>query len=315
MASDTLIFYHRLVFSPSRHKTHSLDTEFWQKSKKKMCPLQITPRQSIENAAYHHDSQIEGEKNGIQVIFGNKRVGGGVLGEGGFQEELYFCRYPELLPAILLFEQLEDLEAAFYAGAQRYVDSEGYGSEFKFIKGYKEESIKKDIFERKDVAMVAIDAFNFKAGDGILEKLVENERQKESSSPKEVLLSSSTLQFSTNLLLRELNKAFVGFSASDALEEEESAPRRVVSGKWGCGDFEGDFQLKIIIQWLAASQAGRKIQICIPEGGLEGWEEVERGGSKMNVGEMFKVLEEFGKVKEGGVDVGMFEFFRDFVDL
>ena len=275
-----------------------------------MCSLQLLPRQSIENAAYD-----ESKKNGIQVIFGNKKVGGGVLGEGGFQEELYFCRYPELLPAILLFEQLEDLEAAFYAGVQRYVDSEGYGSEFKFIKGYKEEKISKDIFERKDVAMVAIDAFNFKAGDGTLEKIIQNERQKESTLLQDIACSSSTLQFSKNLLLRELNKAFIGFAASDALEEGETNRRRIVSGKWGCGDFEGDFQLKIIIQWLAASQAGRDIQICLTEGELKDWEQVERGGSKMEVGEMFKVLEEFGKIREGGVEVGMFEFFRDFVDL
>lgn len=310
ISSDTLIFYHRLVFSPLRHKTNLLDTEFWQKSKKKMSALKLAPRQSIENATYQ-----EGKKNGIQVIFGNKKVGGGVLGEGGFQEELYFCRYPELLPAVLLFEQLEDLEAAFYAGVQRYVESEGYGSEFKFIRGYKDENIKKDIFERKDVAMVAIDAFNFKVGDEIMEKIVQNERLQEFSLKKDNTSSFSTLQFSKNLLLRELNKAYIGFAASDALEEEEAALRRIVSGKWGCGDFEGDFQLKIIIQWLAASQAGREIQICVSEGEVDGWEQVERGGSKMEVGEMFKVLEEFGKVREGGVEVGMFEFFRDFVDL
>jgi len=33
----------------------------------------------------------------------------------------------------------------------------------------------------------------------------------------------------------------------------------IATGKWGCGAFKGDAQLKFIIQWLAASRIGREM--------------------------------------------------------
>ena len=31
----------------------------------------------------------------------------------------------------------------------------------------------------------------------------------------------------------------------------------VITGRWGCGAFGGDEQLKLLIQWIAATEAGR----------------------------------------------------------
>jgi poly(ADP-ribose) glycohydrolase len=48
---------------------------------------------------------------------------------------------------------------------------------------------------------------------------------------------------------RELNKALIAFSYPN---------KKVLStGKWGCGAFGGDPQLKFMIQWMAATVAER----------------------------------------------------------
>lgn len=45
-------------------------------------------------------------------------------------------------------------------------------------------------------------------------------------------------QWHENVILRELNKAFIGFHGNE---------RALVTGKWGCGAFHGDVQLKFLI--------------------------------------------------------------------
>ena len=75
-------------------------------------------------------------------------------------------------------------------------------------------------------------------------------------------------QFSSGAIERELNKAYVGFlgARDGALDGEPigavaAAPLPpIVTGNWGCGAFGGDLQLKAMIQWMAASLAGR---VCI----------------------------------------------------
>lgn len=68
-------------------------------------------------------------------------------------------------------------------------------------------------------------------------------------------------QFRQELILRELNKAYIAFKPT-ALE-----PRRpdgtlfpLSAGHWGCGVFHGNKELKLLLQWIAASQAGRSIK-------------------------------------------------------
>lgn len=62
-------------------------------------------------------------------------------------------------------------------------------------------------------------------------------------------------QFTNENFLRELNKAFIGF-------DREQSIRQVITGKWGCGFFKGDPQLKFIIQWLACSECGKNMYFC-----------------------------------------------------
>merc|ERR1712048_965074 len=57
---------------------------------------------------------------------------------------------------------------------------------------------------------------------------------------------------------RELLKAYaacLGDARGDAVER-----RALATGNWGCGAFKGDPQLKAMVQWLAASMAGRSVR-------------------------------------------------------
>merc|ERR1719464_2408033 len=55
-----------------------------------------------------------------------------------------------------------------------------------------------------------------------------------------------------------MGKAFVGFSATSKQVGFEA--RGIATGKWGCGVFGGDAATKMVIQWIAASLAGRDCQ-------------------------------------------------------
>ncbi|KAJ3309504.1 hypothetical protein HDV04_005996 [Boothiomyces sp. JEL0838] len=51
-------------------------------------------------------------------------------------------------------------------------------------------------------------------------------------------------------ITREINKAYVGFA---------QATSQIVTGNWGCGAFNGNKELKFLIQLIAATKAGKKV--------------------------------------------------------
>lgn len=55
-------------------------------------------------------------------------------------------------------------------------------------------------------------------------------------------------------MLRELNKALIGF-----VMVPDARHKVIATGKWGCGAFGGDKQLKFLLQWMAASTIDRPI--------------------------------------------------------
>ena len=60
-------------------------------------------------------------------------------------------------------------------------------------------------------------------------------------------------------MLRELGKAFAGFCDHGG-EASTAAFATIATGNWGCGAFGGYVDLKAILQWMAASMAGRPVQ-------------------------------------------------------
>merc|ERR1711864_32534 len=101
------------------------------------------------------------------------------------------------------------------------------------------------------------------------------------------------VQFRADNVDRELNKAFVAFHGPSNVSRLQA----VATGNWGCGAFGGDPRLKLVIQWLAASEAGRDITYftfddkdLVLEAGKMYDELVEAGAT---VGRVYKLVREF----------------------
>ncbi|XP_024938094.1 poly(ADP-ribose) glycohydrolase isoform X2 [Cephus cinctus] len=190
----------------------------WEQQCHKLPPLHITSKGTIES-----------EGTGLlQVDFANKYVGGGVLRWGCVQEEIRFVICPELMVSMLVTEALDDTEALIISGIERYSKYEGYSDDFKWTGNFVDET-PRDSSGRRRTSVVAIDALSFE---------------------------QACTQFNTRNIIRELNKAYVGFSSSEMHTDNLAA---IATGNWGCGAFRGNPQLKVLVQLMAAAVAGRSM--------------------------------------------------------
>ncbi|KAF9964433.1 hypothetical protein BGZ70_006466 [Mortierella alpina] len=184
----------------------------------------------------------------LQLDFANKNIGGGVLDKGAVQEEIRFVICPELLIARLFTQQLEANEAILIKGAERYSNYIGYSKTFEWYSDHKDLT-PRDKLGRRMTEICAIDARPFKSRISRLE------------------------QFEKHYLLREINKALVGYRISpinssewgmakasdeDRMKDWDAVNRYrpIATGNWGCGAFGGHLQLKFVLQWIAASICG-----------------------------------------------------------
>ncbi|KAF8566618.1 hypothetical protein P879_04990 [Paragonimus westermani] len=168
----------------------------------------------------------------LQVDFANRYLGGGVLNSGCVQEEIMFVLRPELLAACLFMERLDDDETVIVEGVEQYSTSHGYADNFRWAADYRESQAgnQRDEWGRWRTTVVAMDALYF---------------------------DSSEAQYLPKSILRELNKAYCGFT--DTLEPNRALPSVVATGNWGCGAFRGDTDLKALIQMMACVQAGKAL--------------------------------------------------------
>jgi poly(ADP-ribose) glycohydrolase len=179
----------------------------------------------------HVQGTIEDDGNECwQVDFANMIIGGGVIGAGCVQEEIRFVINPECLVSRLLCEKLSPNESVLIIGPQRYSNYSGYRDTFAWS-GHHEDKTPRDAQGRIQTIITAIDAVSFP-------------------------FAQIHRQFSRFYIHRELNKAYIGFMPTE--EDEASWP--IASGHWGCGAFNGDKHLKAILQWMAASEAGRSLR-------------------------------------------------------
>ncbi|KEG15198.1 putative poly(ADP-ribose) glycohydrolase [Trypanosoma grayi] len=214
----------------------------------------------MQAVSMHVEGCIEDNYGSLQVDFANKVVGGGVLRSGCVQEEIRFVTFPELLLSRLVSEPLLDNEVLFMSGAGQYSIAEGYARNFCFLRGLsprfvslscstasqQQQQLQVELMpttmrSRRDgspvllrnCCVVAMDAVNF---HGVADR-----------------------QYSASLVMRETQKAYVAFKgvSNSTLASVHSGP--VATGNWGCGAFHGDVELKLMIQWCAASQAGRPL--------------------------------------------------------
>ncbi|KAH9601373.1 Poly(ADP-ribose) glycohydrolase [Trypanosoma melophagium] len=214
----------------------------------------------MQNVITRADGFIEESYGNLQVDFANKFIGGGVLRSGCVQEEIRFVTCPELILSILVCDSLQDNEVLFMSGAGEYSITRGYANSFRFLYGNspryvtltrnailpghhqmmvelvpttRQEGTNKSWIVLRNTCVVAMDAVNYR---GCAEK-----------------------QYTYEFIVRELRKAFVAFKGvtDSTLTSVHTGP--VATGNWGCGAFQGELQLKLMIQWCAASQAGRSL--------------------------------------------------------
>ncbi len=101
----------------------------WQRSRQRLCELEVLPdtNAAIENLSNEH----------AHMNFGNRFVGGGVLGRGKLQEEINFLLCPELITACFLCEEMADNECITISGIDRFSSHAGYSDSFAWDGPYK----------------------------------------------------------------------------------------------------------------------------------------------------------------------------------
>ncbi len=130
-------------------------------------------------------------------------------------------------------------ESILITGAETFATYTGYGGSFTYTGPYTDPN-PVDPDNRCSLDIVAIDAI-----------------------PAAWLPGGAIYQYKPDSIFREICKAYCGFSfraCGDSSGGGACVP--VATGNWGCGAFGGNKELKTIVQWLAASNAGRKVHYC-----------------------------------------------------
>ncbi|XAR64530.1 Poly(ADP-ribose) glycohydrolase [Bertholletia excelsa] len=149
------------------------DADFWSNSFIPLCHFKVYGSCLIE------DQPCEA----LEVDFANRYLGGGALHRGCVQEEIRFMINPELIAGMLFLPSMMDNEAIEIVGVERFSHYIGYASSFRFAGDYIDKR-DLDLMGRRKTRIVAIDA----------------------------LCSPGKGQYGLECLMREINKAFCGFT-------------------------------------------------------------------------------------------------------
>ena len=159
------------------------------------------------------------------VDFANKQIHIGLVTISHTQEEILFSCAPEAFVSLLYVETLESNEVLVIDNVRRYSDYKGYSHDFTFYGSW---------HESKRFPIIVMDATMGAVED----------------------------HFSLSGVLRDIQKAHVGFLTAKHLKNVQSQASRsvtksvnIVTGNWGCGIFGGDPFLKFLQQVCAASWA------------------------------------------------------------
>ncbi|ORX83320.1 hypothetical protein BCR32DRAFT_292060 [Anaeromyces robustus] len=199
----------------------------WKNQKKGLCSVRIDTETSIEDC-----------KGMMQVDFANWYLGGGVLTNGCVQEEIRFTINPELFVSMIFTQCLDHLESAYIIGTERFSNYTGYGRTYAYGGDYDDNGTLFDNMNRKETEIVAIDATLF-CTPGIPQYYE---------------------QFSNKSVMRELNKFYAGIKENKYSDLEKDI--YIATGNWGCGAFNGNIELKALLQVIAASVVGKNIYYC-----------------------------------------------------
>ena len=169
-----------------------------------------------------------------EIAFSNRHVCGGVLGRGSAQEEILMVIRPELLMAKLLMDgiALDDDEAMCIIGSVRFNAYEGYGTSAQWMGRAKGLD---DVSAVHDDAIVFVDAKMF---------AVANDPAQLSYIDRELM--------KFNAGLGALDDAWTMWKQREGTTQQKDRPLRLITGRWGCGVFNGTPLVKAIIQVIVA---------------------------------------------------------------
>mmetsp|Transcript_16398 Transcript_16398/g.24708 ORF Transcript_16398/g.24708 Transcript_16398/m.24708 type:complete len:806 (-) Transcript_16398:185-2602(-) len=173
----------------------------------------------------------------IQNCFASPVIGMGFFSTASGQEEMMLSMYPEALMLSYIMEPLEDHEIAAVIGAHKFNDVTGVGFNMTYERSnsLEKDPLPNDLYDRKANCLVFMDALEV----------------------------SGVAEYGMETLLRESLKAHTGFSLHPiTLGEHYPA---VATGNWGGGYAGGDPQYRFLIQWIAASFAGRELRYHVLE--------------------------------------------------
>ena len=198
------------------------------------------------------------------------------------QEEIRFVINPECLVSLLCCEVKDADESILITGAEQFSTYSGYGGSFAYTGPYTDSNPIDDHCHRA-VNIIAIDAV-----------------------PADWLPGGTPDQFTEEIILRELGKSFCGFDCNASGDGAEGGNRiPVATGNWGCGMFGGNKELKMLIQWMSASQARRKMTYFTFRNSFHSKQQTKISEalikSKMTVGQLYSILtsKEFAVRKTG----------------
>ena len=213
----------------------------WQGSKR---PLLLPNQVKVDPQLLIEDGHNRGL---LQVDFANKDVGGSVLTDGMVAEEIMLLCSPELIVTRLFCETLRTREVLKVEGFTRFSSYSGYGRSgpkaLRFEGNYCDLSKCFEDSRPRETYMVVMDAKRYNHYE---ENFVKANVKRDLEKAHAGFLS--------------LSKTNVGHLPNS--ETDRKQPTKVITGNWGCGAFRGDKELKFVLQFLAASQCGMKMEYC-----------------------------------------------------
>ncbi|XP_069104983.1 uro-adherence factor A-like [Argopecten irradians] len=158
----------------TREEMPTMDS--WLNCDLSLCPLKVYEDGVIEDAGCQ----------AVEVDFANKYIGGGVLGRGRVQEEIRFTVCPELIGSMLFMEYMDENEAIIIKGFEQFSATQGYAGSLLYAGPYSDPATRD---EKGDLmtTLCAIDAVSYR--------------------------NQQHSQYSDYMFIRDINKAYVGFSA------------------------------------------------------------------------------------------------------